>query len=277
MFARGDQLEDIHVAFATVEAHARTSGKLNLSNTNVHSEDFVKDLLNAVFGWNLTNTNTSTSNYPCIDLIDAGRRVGVQVTSDSGGPKVNKTLKCVKDHEGSLPIDALKVFTLTPKQRRYSIRQQTMFTFDWRKDVLDFDTIMKQARALNDRDLSDLHRAVTAAIPGLFASRQQRLREQIAQIRESRTVFDRLVMRAPFHHEDPVLMCHAIREMRISLQKQGASRIANNTAAGMFKVAQDVLESCEGTVKERFPSIHEAALSYQGVGGPPRVEYATGE
>src|SRR5438093_1362994 len=113
---------------------------MNLTDTNVHAEDFVAGLLNALHGWSLVNTNKETANYPCIDLIDETRGLGVQVTAEKGSAKLTETIECLERHKLAGKVRYLKVFSLIAKQERYTVNASCPgIEFDWLNDVLDFD------------------------------------------------------------------------------------------------------------------------------------------
>jgi len=139
MLQREIMIADIRKGLAVYQDYVRSGGPLNLTDTNVHAENFVAGLLNAINGWNLISTNQATANYPCIDLIDEQLALGVQVTAEEGSDKLTKTVECVKAHNLAGRIRYLKVFLLLPKQGRYTVHVECPgIEFDWRNDVLDF-------------------------------------------------------------------------------------------------------------------------------------------
>jgi hypothetical protein len=81
-------IQDIIAGLSYLEAYVSSSNSLNLTDTNIHSEDFVGGLLNIIYDWNLVNANQYAGNFPCIDLIDSTLGIGIQVTSQSGSGKV---------------------------------------------------------------------------------------------------------------------------------------------------------------------------------------------
>src|SRR5215213_1783258 len=84
MLQRETMFDDIRKGLAVYQNYVRPGGTLNLTDTNVHAEDFVAGLLNAIQGWSLVSTNQVTANYPCLDLIDERLGLGVQVTAEEG-------------------------------------------------------------------------------------------------------------------------------------------------------------------------------------------------
>lgn len=275
MLANKELREDIRLGFALLQEYVRPGGRLNLTDINVHAEDFVGSVLNALFSWTLENTNTATSNFPCIDLIDRKERIGVQVTSERGARKLNKTLVCVRQNGLATAINQLKVFSLVRKQDTYKVTETCPgVSFNWQVDVLDFDTLLQQINAVSDlQRLKSIHSVVCDAFPVLFASRLKTLRALRDRLEKDLVVFDREVMRAPARFEDPVLMYKALREMRIGLQKNGSSTITNSVAARNFKAAHTILREAEYEIRQKYPYIHEAADSGTPVGKYPDGDF----
>ncbi len=90
MLERQTLIEQIRRGLAVYQDYVRPGGTLNLTDTNVHAEDFVAGLLNSIHSWSLVSTNQTTANYPCIDLLDKSLGLGVQVTSEEGSAKLTK-------------------------------------------------------------------------------------------------------------------------------------------------------------------------------------------
>ena len=141
---------------------------MNLLDMNVHAEDFVSKLLNALFGWQLVSAKSAS--HPCIDLLDDSQGLAVQVTSDNTSAKLNKTINCLKSHTRDEQIRSLKVFSLVPKQKRYTVGAECPgIKFDWREDILDFDdTVVATSRIADLRHLQRIHECIIEAIPNTF-------------------------------------------------------------------------------------------------------------
>jgi tetratricopeptide (TPR) repeat protein len=175
MLERETLIEDIRKGLAVIQNYIRPGGKINLTDANVHAENFVAGLLNAIYGWSLVSTNQEAANYPCIDLIDEGRGLGVQVTSEKESPKLTDTVECLDRHGLARKIRQLKVFLLIPKQERYTVNAVCAgVQFDWRNDVLDFDDAIQAAHGIADlQQLQRVHRHVVHAIPSVFPEHRE--------------------------------------------------------------------------------------------------------
>jgi hypothetical protein len=76
-----------------LKSKVETSTKLNLTDTNIHSENFYRDFLNLLYGYNLENLNTIQLNTAGIDLGDVQSKIAIQVTSTSSLSKTNSTVE----------------------------------------------------------------------------------------------------------------------------------------------------------------------------------------
>lgn len=67
-------------------------GKLNVLDLHLHSENFYRDFLNLLYGWDLENLNKTSQNVEAIDLIDKSNKIVVQVSSTNTKQKVEVAL-----------------------------------------------------------------------------------------------------------------------------------------------------------------------------------------
>lgn len=252
MLLRQKLIGDIRLGLAVLQGHIRPGGPLNLTDINIHAEDFVGNILNLLNGWNLSSTSSHRSNFPCIDLIDIHAKIGVQVTSEKGAEKINKTQLCCRK-ELSGEISELYVFSLIPKQTSYAlIKSDPSIRFD-RNHILDFDHTLKMANGSSDNSLSEIHKYITMQMPAVFESahlKQEALRKEIASCL---TILDREVLSAPFRFEEPLAMLSAIKEIRTNLRKVGASRIPTESIAKEFEIIINTLIQCEYAIYDAFP------------------------
>jgi hypothetical protein len=175
MLQRQTIIDDIRQGLAVYQNYVLPGGTLNLTDTNVHAEDFVAGLLNSIYGWSLVSTNQSAANYPCIDLIDETLALGVQVTAEAGSAKLTKTLECAKAHDLAKKVKHLKVFLLISKQEKYSVHAECPgIAFDWEHDVLDFRDALQSAQAISYLpQLQRVHQHVVQSLPSIFPQHKQ--------------------------------------------------------------------------------------------------------
>lgn len=137
---RQDYINQIISALAFLSKKVEISSALNLTDINIHAEDFYKDLLNLSLGYNLVNMNSITPNATAIDLGDKENRIAIQVTSTS---KVNKTRQTVEkfinkklynDYDRLIILNIAKL----TKHREPSIGQSDKYELDTKRDMWDY-------------------------------------------------------------------------------------------------------------------------------------------
>ena len=67
-------------------------GAFNLLDLHVHSENFYRDFLNLLFGYELVNLNTDNANVAAVDLIDGKNKLIIQVSATKSKRKINHSL-----------------------------------------------------------------------------------------------------------------------------------------------------------------------------------------
>ena len=124
MLQRDTFIEDIRKGLAALQIFILPGGTLNLTDANVQAEDFVAGLLNVIYGWELVSTNRETANYPCIDLIDKKRGLGVGPGTLVGLPVVTGTI-LRRSHPGLFLVLGRRLSSRRPRGVRPSLRCRT--------------------------------------------------------------------------------------------------------------------------------------------------------
>ena len=118
--------------------------KLNVLDLHIHAENFYRDFLCLLFGWNLKNLNGEIQNVEAIDLIDETNKIIIQVSSTNTKEKINHSLS---------KIDTSKYFGFTFKfisiarsaallrTKTYKIPQN--ITFIPKEDIYDIPYLLK--------------------------------------------------------------------------------------------------------------------------------------
>lgn len=70
----------------------KARSQMNLLDLNIHTESFISNLLNVVYGWNLININIKKRNMEAIDLVDDVNKIIVQVSSVHSKRKIQNVL-----------------------------------------------------------------------------------------------------------------------------------------------------------------------------------------
>ena len=157
MLKREEYIKSISDKLAILSKSIEFRGKLNLIDLNVIAESFVAEILNLKNGWELKNLNSSHGNFPSIDLGDSKNRIAVQVTSTKTSEKISHTLDLAKKNGLSRNFDSIIIFIISKKQKSYSkIKIPKGFKFDWKKDVWDWEDIVKSLDHSKTVDLQNI-------------------------------------------------------------------------------------------------------------------------
>ncbi len=162
MIKAGKHLEEIIEMLIRLQAEIQISNTLGLTNISKHSENFVRTLLNLVYEYDLENLNKDNSNFPGLDLGDIDEKIAYQITATKKSEKIDDTLStCIKFEHYKI-FDKIKIFTLTKKQRSYSLKTETepKFYFDTNVDIVDFNMIIKEIENLPQFKIEKIYKFV---------------------------------------------------------------------------------------------------------------------
>lgn len=143
MLTRGKLLGDILDGLGQLNFVLQTRSSLGLFDLNKYCEDFIKEFLNLIYGYDLVNLNATRSNEPGLDLGDEGKKLGIQVTTDKRSIKINNTLEKITQ-EQKTRYERFIVFILGSKQSSYSGIDAALASsvqFDIKRDIWDFGVV----------------------------------------------------------------------------------------------------------------------------------------
>jgi len=131
------------------------SKAINLTDINIHSENFYRDFLNLLYGYNLQNINIIEPNASAIDLGDKVQRIAFQVTSTSDLGKTKKTVSAFIAKNLYSDYDRLVMLNITTKatHREKFIGDESVYKLDVKEDIWDMREIV---RAINDLKLDQI-------------------------------------------------------------------------------------------------------------------------
>lgn len=111
-----DSIRKTLIAYADEVNNLVSSGRTDIL---VDAEHIFRDLLNTMYGYNLTNANQTRANYPAVDLIDAEHGVAVQITSTNARQKADRTVDTFLRHdlEKGYPTLIYLILTFAPPFR----------------------------------------------------------------------------------------------------------------------------------------------------------------
>lgn len=127
---------------------------LNLTDVNIHAENFYRDFLNLVYGWNLVNTNYHTQNAAYIDLIDRDNKIAIQVTSQNDNKKIDETIKGFFKNPSNKEYK-LTVILISKDTKNYKtdFTHEGIYSFDQTKDVIDTKKLISD---INDKSIDKI-------------------------------------------------------------------------------------------------------------------------
>ena len=126
---------------------------INNYDVNIHAENSLIPILNAIYEIDLVNANDKKKNYPSVDLIDIKNKVCFQVTSTPTIKKVTDTLEKFLNHNLHQEFSTLYVYILTDKESSYSQSKidqliSGQFAFDANTQIIDHTDILKKVNGI---------------------------------------------------------------------------------------------------------------------------------
>jgi hypothetical protein len=160
VLSRGYYIGDIVDRLAELVHQVGFRNGIGLYDLSRICESFFCDLLNRICDYSLANANAERINAPGIDLLDAGRGIGFQITAQKSGAKINETLQAVSQ----LPQrpTALFVLVIGKKQTEYTtLNQHLCDQLGFNKDhVWDINDLCRQLLDLDLAKLQELHQLI---------------------------------------------------------------------------------------------------------------------
>ena len=168
MFNRELTLKRIHFVFAFVQQYIHFEGVSRFFDAHIVAEDFVKDVLNILFGYHLKNVNAELrEGYVSIDLRDTQEPIAFQVTSERDSDKVQETLDKFKKNKLHKQFPRICFFMLEGRQSQYTLSIPKGMKFDWEKDIFDFERLVKLLKGIDDDRIQELKAYLDREVKGL--------------------------------------------------------------------------------------------------------------
>lgn len=139
-------LKEIIDQFALLDLRIKSNNKLGMTDINIVSEYFSRNLLNVVYGYSLNTVKNV--NCKSIDLEDYDNRVAFQITSQKRKAKIQKTLDGLQSDYITSHFDEIFIFILGNKQKTYKgLIVPENFKFDSKNQIIDFDDVIMRLRS----------------------------------------------------------------------------------------------------------------------------------
>ncbi len=151
---RQDYQKSVINSLTWLSTQVSVNNRLNLTDINVHSENFYRDLLNLAFGYNLVNINIVDPNAAAIDLGDEGNKFAIQVTSTSALAKTRHTVTKFIEKSLHQKYDRLVILNITAKTAHtVATVGNGTYSLNTKDDIWDIGNL---AVMINDLDLSKI-------------------------------------------------------------------------------------------------------------------------
>ena len=142
---RKSDLDRITEILSYLKSQVELSNPSNFTDINIYAENFYRDFLNLIFGYDLKNINILEPNSAAIDLGDEGKNFAVQVTSTSDLTKVRKTVIKFNGKNLNKKYNRLVVLNIAMKKnhRKQFIGDETKLQIDTSEDIWDISDLIK--------------------------------------------------------------------------------------------------------------------------------------
>ena len=150
-------LNYIEEHLAVLAHRVETRGKLNILDLHLHSENFYRDFLNLLYGWNLENLNRINQNVEAIDLIDYSNKIIIQVSSTNTKQKIESALG--KDSMANYKGWSFKFISIARpatdlRTKTFTNPHGLFFSPD--KDIFDIDLLVREVSGLTIDKLQEV-------------------------------------------------------------------------------------------------------------------------
>jgi len=163
-FRSREILERLKDWFTRLDVSMRANKALKHQDANIQLENFFRDLLNAVYGWNLVNANGLIStDQDSYDLSDDGESLAAQVTVTTGSAKIKKTLKSfvgAHDEDYQRLVFAYPFVELPRSTAQYH-KEKKKFDFQPKRDRIGLGTILSKISHLPLADQEQILKLVS--------------------------------------------------------------------------------------------------------------------
>lgn len=147
---RNIYVSKIKSLLSLLKSEIQEGGKLNLLDTNVHAEDFFRDLLNLVYGWQLRNMNQWNQNAAGGDLWYENGKLVIQVTSTCKKEKIQSSIdKLEHEQFNGYRFKFLRIDGDVRKLRKDTYKTPAGIAFDPQSDIIDFSSLLSNITHLD--------------------------------------------------------------------------------------------------------------------------------
>lgn len=153
---RKEIVDSITKGIAILKYEIEHKQSLSDYSLNIYSENLYREMLNAIYGYNLENANTDNKNAAYIDLIDDKNKIFIQITSTKTKAKIDNTLKILE----TKPDFKIKILYLLdkPSPRDSSFDEwKNKYDIDVEKCIIDTKDLLKDINNLDQTKLGKIY------------------------------------------------------------------------------------------------------------------------
>jgi hypothetical protein len=157
VITRKTGMDSIIERLSYIKSQVEISTSQNLTDINIYSENFFRDLLNLLLGHNFQNINIDEKNAAAIDLGDKTARIAVQVTSTNEFSKIEKTVTKFNEKKLFETYDVLKIVIIGNKKayRNKKVGVSLKHELDVAKDVWDISLLVE---LIGDKSVNEIQK-----------------------------------------------------------------------------------------------------------------------
>lgn len=142
----------------TLAIRINSRGKLNILDFHLHSENFYRDFLKNLYGWDTKNLNEFKTNVEAIDLVCDHDKIIFQVSATSTKNKIENALKknIINKYKGySFKFISISKDASDLRKKTYSNPHN--ISFDPQKDIYDIALFLKRIINLDIENQTKLY------------------------------------------------------------------------------------------------------------------------
>lgn len=149
----------------------KMNNKNNLTDINVICEEIFGQILNKLYDVNLVSLSTEVSgNFIAVDLVDYGKRIAYQVTSQNVRSKIDKTIEKFNNSGLYKDIDELNFLILSSEDHKYNSKETLYLKngtpFSYTKNIMNFNKLIDEIKKKNEiknRFIVDIYDCISMA------------------------------------------------------------------------------------------------------------------
>lgn len=169
---------DIENHLFILQQRIQCRSSLNILNLHVRAEDFYRELLNLVYGYDLVNANVDHRNSASIDLIDEKNKILFQVTSTMTKKKIENTLSksILQDNYSDYTLYFMFIAGEAKKLRDKQYENPYNIAFDPKNNIFDNYSLVEKINSLDIAYLEKVYELVKKYLQPLDNISQTRVR-----------------------------------------------------------------------------------------------------